>query len=99
MVGPKEVVRLLLTQASPITLTRKVRQQTIFNFFGFVALAPYDISVLAGGKTLDQPNSEKMIDELTNSFSDNAFNFAHFAMNMWGTQAAFPNLQLNDLFN
>ena len=28
--------------------------------------------------------------ELTASFSDNVFNFTHFAMNIWGTQAAFP---------
>ena len=26
------------------------------------------------------------------------FNFTHFAMSMWGTQAAFPDLHLNDFF-
>ena len=36
--------------------------------------------------------------ELTANFSDNVFNFTHFAMNMWGTQAAFPDLGLNDVF-
>jgi hypothetical protein len=36
--------------------------------------------------------------ELIAKFSDSVFNFTHFAMNMWGTQVAFPNLHLDDLF-
>jgi pimeloyl-ACP methyl ester carboxylesterase len=65
---------------------------------GFVALAPFDTAVLAAGMTLDQSGSEKLMAELTAKFSDNVFNFTHFAMNMWGTQAAFPDLHMNDLF-
>jgi pimeloyl-ACP methyl ester carboxylesterase len=65
---------------------------------GFVALAPYDVAVTMPGAKLDQAISEKMISELTTSFSDNVFNFAHFSMTLWGTQAAFPNLKLTDLF-
>jgi pimeloyl-ACP methyl ester carboxylesterase len=64
---------------------------------GFVALAPYDVAVTMPGAKLDQAISEKMISELTTSFSDNVFNFAHFSMTLWGTQAAFPNLKLTDL--
>ena len=65
---------------------------------GFVALAPFDTAVLAAGTPPDQSDSEKLMAELTAKFSDNVFNFTHFAMNMWGTQAAFPDLSLNDLF-
>ncbi len=65
---------------------------------GFVALAPFDTAVLAAGTAPDQSGSEKLMAELTAKFSDNVFNFTHFAMNMWGTQAAYPNLHLNDLF-
>jgi pimeloyl-ACP methyl ester carboxylesterase len=65
---------------------------------GFVALAPFDTAVLAAEMTPDQSGSEKLMAELTAKFSDNVFNFTHFAMNMWGTQAGFPDLQLNDLF-
>ncbi len=46
----------------------------------------------------DQSGADKLIAELTARFSDNVFNFTHFAMNMWGTQAAFADLQLDDLF-
>ena len=64
---------------------------------GFVALAPYDVAVTMPGSNLDQAISEKMISQLTTSFSDNIFNFAHFSMSLWGTQAAFPHLKLTDL--
>ena len=66
---------------------------------GFVALAPYDTAAMAGGRPLDQPSSEKLMSELTASFSDNVFNFTHFAMTIWGTQAAFPGLRLEDVFS
>lgn len=65
---------------------------------GFVALAPFDTAVLTAGATLDQPGSEKLMGELAATFSDNVFNFTHYAMNMWGTQAAFPELSLKDIF-
>ena len=65
---------------------------------GFVALAPFDTGVLAAGKATNQAASDKAMRELTANFSDNVFNFTHFAMNMWGTQAAFPDLGLNDVF-
>ena len=67
-------------------------------FVGFVAMAPPDVAVVASGKTLDQTGADKMMSDLTQGFSDNIFNFTHFAMNMWGTQAAFPTLKLTDIF-
>jgi pimeloyl-ACP methyl ester carboxylesterase len=65
---------------------------------GFVALAPFDTAVLAAGKSPDQAGADKAMGELTAAFSDNVFNFTHFAMNIWGTQAAFPDLVLHDIF-
>ena len=65
---------------------------------GFVALAPFDTAVLAAGMAADQAGAEKLIVDLAAKFSDTVFNFMHFAMNMWGTQAAFADLHLNDIF-
>jgi pimeloyl-ACP methyl ester carboxylesterase len=70
----------------------------VVELLGFVALAPYDTAVTAGGVTLDQASAEKLMAELAASFSDNVFNFTHFAMTIWGTQAAFPGLHLEDVF-
>lgn len=67
-------------------------------FVGFVAMAPPYVAVVASGKTLDQAGADKMMSDLIQGFSDNIFNFTHFAMNMWGTQAAFPALKLTDIF-
>jgi pimeloyl-ACP methyl ester carboxylesterase len=66
---------------------------------GFVALAPADIAVLAPQQALTQTSAEAMLQTLFKSFSENVFNFTHMAMNLWGTQAAFPGkLQLTDVF-
>ena len=66
---------------------------------GFVALAPADIAVLAPKQALTPASAEDMLEGVFKTFSDNVFNFTHMAMNLWGTQAAFPDkLQLTDLF-
>ncbi len=65
---------------------------------GVVALAPFDTAPLMSGKANDAAGAEKLLQDVAGAFSDNVFNFAHFAMNMWGTQAAFPQLNLTDLF-
>jgi pimeloyl-ACP methyl ester carboxylesterase len=65
---------------------------------GFVALAPFDVAVIAPATTFDQASAEKLIRDLTTAFSDNVFNFTHFAMTIWGTAAAFPGLRMNDIF-
>jgi pimeloyl-ACP methyl ester carboxylesterase len=65
---------------------------------GFVAMAPDDAGVMIQNATKDQASADKAINGLVQLFSDNVFNFSHFAMTMWGTQAAYPNLKLSDLF-
>jgi pimeloyl-ACP methyl ester carboxylesterase len=65
---------------------------------GFVAMAPDDAAVMIQGATKDQATADKAVNGLVQLFSDNVFNFSHFAMTMWGTQAAYSNLKLTDLF-
>ena len=69
------------------------------DFKGFVALAPQDIEVLvpAAAET-DEAAAQKVIGGLADSFSDNVFNFTHYAMVMWALTAAYPELQLTDIF-
>jgi len=64
---------------------------------GFVAFAPDDIAVAMPPAT-DEMSAEKAVGGLASSFGDNVFNFGHFAMAMWGTQAAYPDLKLDDVF-
>jgi len=65
---------------------------------GFVAMAPDDVAAVAPKEKLTEATAERMLGQLVSTFSDNVFNFTHFAMFAWGTQAAFPNLQLTDVF-
>jgi pimeloyl-ACP methyl ester carboxylesterase len=65
---------------------------------GFVAMAPDDAAVMFQNATKDQASADKAVNGVIQLFSDNVFNFSHFAMTMWGTQAAYPNLKLTDLF-
>jgi len=65
---------------------------------GFVAMAPDDAAVMIPNATKDQASADKAVNGLIQLFSDNVFNFSHFAMTMWGTQAAYPNLKLTDIF-
>lgn len=67
-------------------------------FMGFVAMAPPDLAVTASGKVLDQALADQMLEGLVSGFSNTIFDFAHFAMTMWGTQAAYTNLKLTDIF-
>lgn len=82
----------------PEYITKKGTAADGIEFIGFVAMAPPDVAVVARDKPLDQSGADKMLGDLVNGFSDNVFNFTHFAMNMWGTQAAFPELKLTDIF-
>ena len=69
------------------------------NFVGFVALAPQDVEVLIpAAAENDQASAQKVLSGLADSFSDNVFNFTHYAMVMWALKAAYPELQLNDIF-
>ncbi|MBX9758146.1 MAG: alpha/beta fold hydrolase [Beijerinckiaceae bacterium] len=69
-----------------------------FEVVGFVAMAPDDIAAVAPKGPLDDATSAKLMQGLIAGFSDNIFNFTHFAMNMWAMEAAFPELKLTDVF-
>jgi pimeloyl-ACP methyl ester carboxylesterase len=67
-------------------------------FVGFVAMAPEDMAAVAP-KPTDEASAKKAIDGLTQTFSDNVFEFAHFAMMLWGIQAAYPDkLKYTDIY-
>lgn len=65
---------------------------------GFVAMAVPDFGLYAPA-TLDDAGAAKMVGDFATAWSVDDFAFAHMSMNMWGTQAAFPDkLQLSDIF-
>ena len=66
-------------------------------YLGFVGLAPDDIAVLIPHLPADEAGAIKVMAEILNSNASNVFDFAHLTMNLWGTQAAYPNLKLTDL--
>jgi pimeloyl-ACP methyl ester carboxylesterase len=68
------------------------------NIVGFVALAPQDVAVLAPKTSLDDAAAQKMLSDVTTSFADNVFNFAHLSMTFWANAATFPTLKLTDVF-
>jgi pimeloyl-ACP methyl ester carboxylesterase len=65
---------------------------------GFAAMAPQDVAVLAPQGALDDAAAAKFLAGIESAFTDNVFNFAHFAMTIWATAAAFPELELTDIF-
>ncbi|MBS0290264.1 MAG: alpha/beta fold hydrolase [Proteobacteria bacterium] len=65
---------------------------------GFVAMAPYDIAVNFPNQKTTDAQATNYLKELGSEFSDNVFNFTHYAQNVWGMAAAFPELQLDDIF-
>lgn len=77
------------------------RQGTAFDgldVVGFVAMAIPDFG-LYGPATMDEAGATKMVGDFATAWSVDSFAFAHMSMNMWGTQAAFPDkLQLSDIF-
>jgi pimeloyl-ACP methyl ester carboxylesterase len=66
-------------------------------YLGFVGLAPDDVAVLISNPPTDEAGANKIMTELINMNSTNVFDFSHLTMNLWGTQAAYPNLKLTDL--
>lgn len=64
---------------------------------GFVAMAPYDIAVTFPDAIKTDAEATTFINTLSNSFSANIFNFTHYAQNLWGMTAAFPELSLDDV--
>jgi len=74
----------------PDYIARKGTARDGLEFVGFVAMAPDDMAAVVP-KPTDAASAKKAIDELTQTFSGNVFEFAHFAMMLWGIQAAFPD--------
>jgi hypothetical protein len=68
------------------------------SFVGFVALAPHEVEVLIPPGSTEDAAAQKVMQGLVEAFSDSVFNFTHYAMTMWATAAAFPELKLTDLF-
>lgn len=65
---------------------------------GFVAMAPFDIAVTMPAKLSNDADARKYLQSLGEQFSENIFNFTHYAQNIWGTAAAFPDLKVEDVF-
>lgn len=66
---------------------------------GAVAMAPPDFATLAPPGGLNDANAQAMMGNIAKSFSGSIANFTHFAMTIWGAQAAYPDkLKLSDIF-
>lgn len=68
------------------------------NIVGFVAMAPFDIAVTMPSSINNEKEAVSFLQTLGNQFSANVFNFTHYAQNIWGMVAAFPQLKLDDIF-
>ncbi|CAM3640925.1 alpha/beta hydrolase [Polynucleobacter arcticus] len=66
-------------------------------YLGFVALAPEDLAVMLPNVPTDEAAAKKLMNGFTQANVPNVFLFAHYVMGLWGTQAAFPSLQLTDM--
>jgi pimeloyl-ACP methyl ester carboxylesterase len=79
-------------------LNRKGTARDGIKIVGFVAMAPYDVAVTFPSGQLNETDATKYLQKLSDAFSANVFNFTHYAQNIWGMVAAFPELKLNDIF-
>ncbi|MES2586116.1 MAG: lipase family protein [Pseudomonadota bacterium] len=66
-------------------------------YLGFVALAPEDVAAMLPNVPADEVGATKLMNGFTQANVPNVFLFAHYVMGLWGTQAAFPGLQLTDV--
>lgn len=66
-------------------------------YLGFVALAPEDVAAMLPKVPTDEAGAAKLMKEFTAANVPNVFLFTHFMMGLWGTQAAYPSLQLTDI--
>lgn len=64
---------------------------------GFVAMAPYDVAVVFPDNIKTDAEATQYLQKLSASFGANVFNFTHYAQNLWGMVAAFPQLKLDDV--
>ncbi len=86
---------------TPAGLTDYVKAADSINnnieLVGFVAMAPYDIAVTLPNTIKSDAQARNYIQKLSDNFGANVFNFTHFAQNLWGMTAAFPELKLEDV--
>jgi pimeloyl-ACP methyl ester carboxylesterase len=66
-------------------------------YLGFVALAPEDVAAMLPNIPADEAGAKQLMNGFTQANVPNVFLFAHYVMGLWGTQAAFPSLQLTDV--
>lgn len=64
---------------------------------GFVAMAPYDMATTFPDQIKTEQEASEHLKNISNLFSANVFNFTHYAQNLWGMVAAFPELKLSDI--
>lgn len=75
-------------------------QNTVNNkiqLLGFVAMAPYDVAAVLPADIKTSEQASIYLQKLADIFSANVFNFTHYAQNLWGMVAAFPQLSLDDV--
>lgn len=89
---------VLAAASSPDYIARTGTAADGIAFAGFVALAPYDMEVVLPKGQMDEAKAQMAMSEMVKSFSADIAGFTHFAMALYGTQAAFPELKLSDLF-
>ncbi len=90
---------VLAAAGSPDYINQKGTAFDDIEMVGFVAMAPPDFRSMAPADGLTDAEAEKMLAGLSTTFSNNVFNFTHLAMNLWATQAAYPDrLKLSDLY-
>jgi pimeloyl-ACP methyl ester carboxylesterase len=83
----------------PEYIARRGTASDDLQFLGFVAMAPQDVAVMIPRPPADQASADKVVGEFIEMFSKNVFDFSHFAMTIWGTQAGYPALALTDIFS
>ncbi len=84
--------------SQPEYLARSGTASDGMQILGFVAMAPQDVAVMIPRSPTDQAAADKVIGEFVGMFTTNVFDFSHFAMTIWGTQAAYPALSMTDVF-
>jgi pimeloyl-ACP methyl ester carboxylesterase len=82
---------------NPAYFNQKGTAADNLQLIGSVAMAPGDVAALVP-KPTDEASAKKVMDAVVSNFTKNVFDFAHYAMTMWGLEAANPNLKLRDIF-
>ncbi len=65
---------------------------------GFVAMAPEVVTAAMPPGELTEASATAFVQGLISGFSSNIFDFAHMSMSIWGAAAAFPTVQMTDIF-